>query len=69
MHKTPQSPEHLSLQKRRPIFINTQKRHLPFLYAHKKWSIWKIPGFYNSHIGEVQPSELLTLEIYFLESV
>jgi len=31
--------------------MKNYKGSTPFLYAHKKWSIWKIPGFYNSHNG------------------
>ena len=55
MHKIPQSPKHLSLHEKKTHFYKHTKEAPPFLYAHKKWSIWKIPGFYNSHIGESQP--------------
>ena len=42
MHKTPQSPKHLSLHEKKTHFYKHKKEALSFLYAYKKWSIWKI---------------------------
>ena len=54
MHKTPQILVRFPLHEKKTIFYKHIKA-ASFLYAHKKWSIWKIPGFYNSHSGKVQP--------------